>query len=290
MDDVRFHDLATAGFTQVLGAAVPDAPPPPPDGATDASWVDPGGPYSVATGLHAANVDGGAVTRTLVFANNVGVVTFSATATTGRSGCRWRSTSCARTRSARTRSLTTTSCTRRRSRRRRSPHPTTWAPEMPPTPTATGANTDVLTNLSTWLGAILNDIIRVFADAEGANIALAEQGWTAARRSSPRSSSARLDQEAQSGNDPSMRAAESFAEVLVALGALGDALIAASGPEASGISALELLAEQLDLAMTLRMREDHPALWAVLRLLNLVSDDGAQLANLGDLVGDTTGT
>jgi hypothetical protein len=75
-DDIRFHDLATAGFTQVLGPSVPDAPVPPPDGSTGTSWVDSGGPYSVATALHAANVDGAAVTRTLVFANNVGVVTF----------------------------------------------------------------------------------------------------------------------------------------------------------------------------------------------------------------------
>ena len=76
-DDVRFQDLATAGFTQVLGPAVPDAPVPPPEGSTTASWVDPDGPYEVATALHAANVKGGAVTRTLVFANNVGVVTFA---------------------------------------------------------------------------------------------------------------------------------------------------------------------------------------------------------------------
>src|SRR5262249_50803038 len=76
-DDVRFHDLATAGFTQVLGPSVADAPAPPPDGATTTSWTGPGWWYDVATGLHAANVDGAAVTRTLVFANNVGVVTFA---------------------------------------------------------------------------------------------------------------------------------------------------------------------------------------------------------------------
>jgi hypothetical protein len=76
-DDQRFADLATAGFTQTLGPNVPDAPVPPPDGSTSDSWVGPGGPYEVATALHAANVEGGAVTRTLVFANNIGVVTFS---------------------------------------------------------------------------------------------------------------------------------------------------------------------------------------------------------------------
>lgn len=76
-DDQRFAALATAGFTQVLGPSVPDAPPPPPDKNTTTSWVGPNGPYEVATALHATNVEGGAVTRTLVFANNIGVVTFS---------------------------------------------------------------------------------------------------------------------------------------------------------------------------------------------------------------------
>jgi hypothetical protein len=81
-DDIRFADLATAGFTKVLGPSVPDAPPPPPDGAK-ASLVDPGGPYSVATDLHAANVEGAAVTRGIVFANNVGRVSFSRSAPDG---------------------------------------------------------------------------------------------------------------------------------------------------------------------------------------------------------------
>jgi hypothetical protein len=76
-DDVRFHDLATAGFTQVLGPSVVDAPVPPQEGSSSDSWVGSNGPYEVATALHAANVEGGAVTRTLVFANNVGVVTFA---------------------------------------------------------------------------------------------------------------------------------------------------------------------------------------------------------------------
>jgi hypothetical protein len=76
-DDVRFQALATLGFTQVLGPSVADAPAPPPDGASSVTWVQPDGPYSVATSLHAANVEGAAVTRTLVFDNNIGVVTFA---------------------------------------------------------------------------------------------------------------------------------------------------------------------------------------------------------------------
>lgn len=78
-DDKRFADLVTAGFTQTLSDSVPDAPAPPADGSTSDSLVGPGGPYEVATALHAANVEGAAVTRTLVFANNVGVVTFGRT-------------------------------------------------------------------------------------------------------------------------------------------------------------------------------------------------------------------
>jgi hypothetical protein len=76
-DDERFHKLATAGFTQVLGPDVQDSPVPPIDGSSTDSWVGPEGPYEVATALHAANLDGGAVTRTLIFANNIGAVTFS---------------------------------------------------------------------------------------------------------------------------------------------------------------------------------------------------------------------
>ena len=75
-DDKRFAALATTGFTQVLGPSVADAKSPPPDKDTSTSWVGPNGPYEVATALHAANAEGGAVTRTLVFANNIGVVTF----------------------------------------------------------------------------------------------------------------------------------------------------------------------------------------------------------------------
>jgi hypothetical protein len=133
---------------------------------------------------------------------------------------------------------------------------------------------------------VLNDILRVMSDAEGGLIALNELGWTGGTPALPPALLSRLDQQAQGGTDASVQA-ESFGEVVLALGALGEAFIAAGGDQSSGVSALEIVADMLDLTMTLRMREDVPALWAVLRLLNLVSDDGAQLANLGDLVGDT---
>ena len=75
-DDVRFADLVNAGFTHALGPSIPDAPSVWLVNAPD-SWVGPGGPYSAATALHAANVDGAVVTRGLVFGNNVGRVSFS---------------------------------------------------------------------------------------------------------------------------------------------------------------------------------------------------------------------
>jgi hypothetical protein len=79
-DDERLSYLVGLGAMssgQVLGAAVPDVSAPPFDQDASSSWVGAGGPYSVATALHAANLESGVVTRTLVFANNLGVVTFS---------------------------------------------------------------------------------------------------------------------------------------------------------------------------------------------------------------------
>ncbi len=76
-DDVRFHDLNDPNFTNKLTASFADVASPPLDGDMTQDWTGPGGPYSIATALHADNVEGGAATRTLVFANNVGVVTFA---------------------------------------------------------------------------------------------------------------------------------------------------------------------------------------------------------------------
>ena len=79
-DDLRLAPLQPSGFTQWLGPNVPDAAPPPDEHTTNASLVGSGGVYETATALHAANVDSAALTRTLVFQNNVGVVTFGRTA------------------------------------------------------------------------------------------------------------------------------------------------------------------------------------------------------------------
>jgi hypothetical protein len=151
---------------------------------------------------------------------------------------------------------------------------------MPPQP-------DVLTRLATWFGSVLTDIVRVLADAESGPLLLAELGFEGSAPTLPAALLARLDQQAQAGTSSGAQAVESFEEILVALAALSEALGAASAPGASGVSALELVADLLDVSMTLRVREDHPALWAILRLFDLIVDDVAELANLADLWGDS---
>ena len=144
---------------------------------------------------------------------------------------------------------------------------------------------DVLVSLATWLGSVLDDILQVMADVEGGPAMLAEFGWTGSTPVLPASLLARLDQGAQ-GSDPGAKSAESFASVVVALAALQDALEAARGGM-DVASALEVLADILDVTMMLRLRRAHPVIWATLRLLSILSDDTAQLTNLGNLVGDT---
>jgi len=145
----------------------------------------------------------------------------------------------------------------------------------------------VLSWLSTWLGSVLNDIMRLLADPEGGQLMLAEQGWGAGAPVLPAALLGRLDQESQAGTDASIKAEESFAEVLVALAAFTEALENVPDAQASLVTAAELVADLLDAVMALRMREDHPALWATLRIAELIDDDGARLANLADLVSDS---
>jgi hypothetical protein len=156
-------------------------------------------------------------------------------------------------------------------------------PPPQPKPDAMG----LLSKLSTWFGTILNDIMRLLADPEGGQLMLAEQGWGAGAPVLPAALLGRLGQESQAGTDPSIQAEESFAEVLIALAAFTEALENVPDAQASLVTAAELVADLLDAVMALRMREDHPALWAILRLAELIDDDGAQLANLSDLVSDS---
>jgi hypothetical protein len=69
----------------------------------------------------------------------------------------------------------------------------------------------LLSKLSTWLGTILNDVMRLLADPEGGQLMLAEQGWGAGAPVLPAALLGRLDQESQAGTDPSIQAEESFA-------------------------------------------------------------------------------
>jgi hypothetical protein len=156
---------------------------------------------------------------------------------------------------------------------------------VPPPPDP--GSLSVLDRLATWLGSVLNDIMRLLADPEGGQLLLTEQGWGGGAPVLPAQLLARLDQQSQAGTDPGIQAEESFAEVLIALAAFTEALVEVPDGQASGVTALELVADVLDAVMFLRMREDHPALWGILRMLELIDDDGAQLANLSDLVGDS---
>lgn len=154
---------------------------------------------------------------------------------------------------------------------------------MPPTPTPpnAGPGTDLLSRLAGWLGRRVNDIIRVFLDTEGAGVALADLGWDAKPPSVPPELVARL----QGGTDPQLQETETFSEVLAALGALVEATLLAND-QLSATAAAELLADFLDMAIAASLREDAPALWAILRMLNLLVDDTAQLGNLGQLFTD----
>jgi hypothetical protein len=158
---------------------------------------------------------------------------------------------------------------------------------MPPDGSGSGdVGQDVLLQLSTWLGSILDDLLRLMADAEAGPAVMAELGWEGTLPVLPAQLLSRIDDQAQGGAGTRTREAEEFGEVLLALGAFGDALVAAASAESSGVSAAELIADFLDIVIAGRMRREHPVVWSTLRLLNLLNDDGAQLANLANLVGD----
>jgi hypothetical protein len=150
-----------------------------------------------------------------------------------------------------------------------------------PTPQNDGTGTDLLSRLAGWLGRRVNDIIRIFLDTEGAGVALADLGWDAKPPTVPPDLVARL----QGGTDPQLQETETFSEVLAALGALVEATLSAND-QLTATAAAELLADFLDMAIAASLREDAPALWAILRMLNLLVDDAAQLGNLGQLFTD----
>ena len=73
---------------------------------------------------------------------------------------------------------------------------------------------------------------------------------------------------------------------MLGLAALGEALEAGNSTTSEGATALEVVGDILDLVATARLRREHPGVWAWLRLLALIDDDGVSLANLGNLVGN----
>jgi Family of unknown function (DUF6603) len=161
-------------------------------------------------------------------------------------------------------------------------------PTPPPPPgTSTDPKNGVLDRFTDWLGSVLNDIVRALADPVAGQVLLSEQGLDVPPPALPASLLGRLDQEMQAGTDPTAKAAESFGDVLVAIAALTEAIVAAAGEHMTGTEVAELVADTLDLHMSLRLREDYPGLWAVARMLNLIVDDVAVLGNLNDLVTDS---
>jgi hypothetical protein len=158
--------------------------------------------------------------------------------------------------------------------------PTTSSP-------ATGSSQqDIFTRILNWFSGILDDIVRLMADAEGANILLTELGWEGGVPTMPSALLQRLDQQAQGGTSADMAKVESLGELIVAIGALGDALVAVA-ESGSAVGVAEIVADLVDVAISLQLREKNPALWALLRLSNVIRDDQLQLSNLADIVGDT---
>ena len=163
-----------------------------------------------------------------------------------------------------------------------------------PTPESSGsgsggspdASPDLLARVATWFGSLLTDIVGVLADPEGSAALLSDFGWTGTPPVLPPSLLSRLDTAAQGGTDADATKMETYAEVVIAFAALIEAMSAAKG-DMSLSDVPELVADLLDATAILRLRRTHPTVWATLRALSLLSDDGAQLANLGDLVGDT---
>ena len=74
-DEERFTALATELGSKLLATQTPDARSQVIAGGTD--WPGLGGAYETAAAIHSANVNSGVVTRGIVFANNLGVVTFA---------------------------------------------------------------------------------------------------------------------------------------------------------------------------------------------------------------------
>ncbi len=157
------------------------------------------------------------------------------------------------------------------------------SPTPAPTPQPPDAGTDIFASILRWCGRRVNAIIRVLLDTEGAEVALAELGWEGKPPVLPSQLIGRLDAEAKAGSDPQLKDAETFSEVLAAFGALEEAVTSANS-ELGPLAGAELMADFLDMVIAAYLKESTPPLWAILRALDLLVDDAAQLGHLGDLL------
>jgi hypothetical protein len=156
---------------------------------------------------------------------------------------------------------------------------------MPPDSTGPDQSPDLLGQVTGWLSDRFDEIIRVLSDPDSAAAVLSELGWEGDAPVLPAQLLTRLDPPPPSP-DGSAQRAETLAELAVAFDALGEALLAAANTNASPVVVAELVADLFDIAMAADMKQTHPAVWALLRLLGLLDDDVFQLARVGDLVSN----
>jgi hypothetical protein len=146
-------------------------------------------------------------------------------------------------------------------------------------PVGTGSSADdFLGSLVSWCSDVFDDVLGLLTDPVDGPGALAELGWQGGLPQLPPELAARL-------SSVSGQRVRDFGTLITDFKEFCDVLEATPGGNAA--NALAVVADGFEFVATSRLRSDRPVLWAVLRLLALISDDGAQLGNLADLVGDT---
>ncbi len=158
---------------------------------------------------------------------------------------------------------------------------------MPDPSTPSNPAEDIVLKIVNWFVKVFDSMLQVVSDAEGGPHVLGELGWSGGAPVLPAELLARLDQQSQGGQNQQAEAAAAFAELLVGIGVLGQAVVDVSSSDTGAIGGLELVGDLFDLAATAKLKEDQPLIWALLRLTNLLTDDGVSLANFGDLIGNT---
>ena len=180
------------------------------------------------------------------------------------------------------------------------------APDDPASPGASGTTsssgaTDVLLNLLRWCGSIVTDIAGLLADEEAGPIVLAELGFSGAVPNADAfdqtvhalqsiNTSAAADSTStgtSSSDSTTVAMIEEFGQITLAAAMLIDAI--AGTADRGGDpwrEAARIVADLIDLTVTARMRQEHPAIWAVLRALSIITDDAVSIANIGNLLTD----